>query len=106
MIPNPQQPPLKASTVIRNIGQLITVAQQPIAGATGPLQVIADAAIAVHDGVIVWIGHDDDAEPLFQSDSDNPADSITLVDPQPVASTPGLLASHTHLLFAGTRPQN
>lgn len=105
MMPNPPQPPLKASTVIRNIGQLITVAQQPIAGATGPLQVIADAAIAVHDGVIVWIGHDDDAEPLFQSDSDDPADSITLVDAQSVVVTPGLVDSHTHLVFAGDRAE-
>jgi imidazolonepropionase len=105
MMPNPPQPPLKASTVIRNIGQLITVAQQPIADATGPLQVIADAAIAVHDGVIVWIGHDDDAEPLFQSDSDNPADGITLVDAQAVVVTPGLVDSHTHLVFAGDRAE-
>src|SRR5258708_19697204 len=104
MIPNPQQPPLKASTVIRNIGQLITVAQQPIAGATGPLQVIADAAIAVHDGVIVWIGHDDDAEPLFQSDSDNPPNTITLLAPQPVFFPPALYNPHTHLEFPSATP--
>src|SRR5260370_29603082 len=105
MMPNPSQLPVKASTVIRNIGQLVTIAQQPVAGATGPLQVIRDAAIAVHEGVIVWIGHDDDSEHLFQQDSDTPADGITIVDAQGVVVTPGLVDSHTHLVFAADRAE-
>ncbi len=39
------------STVIRNIGQLVTIAQQPIPGATGPLQIIEHAALAIQNGV-------------------------------------------------------
>ncbi|HKF39058.1 MAG TPA: hypothetical protein VKB35_19335, partial [Ktedonobacteraceae bacterium] len=105
MMPNPSQLPVQASTVIRNIGQLVTVAQQPISGASGPLQVIADAAIAVHEGVITWIGHDHDSEHLFQQDSDTPADGITIVDAQGVVVTPGLVDSHTHLVFAGDRAE-
>lgn len=99
------QPPVHASTVIRNIGQLVTVAQQPIAGATGALQVISNAAIAVHDGVIVWIGPNDHVEPMFQHDTDSKADGITIIDAQGVVITPGFVDSHTHLVFAGDRAE-
>ena len=101
------QPSIQASTVIRNIGQLVTVAQQPIAGATGVLQVLSDAAIAVHDGVIAWIGPNDHVEPVFQhdSDSDSDDDGITIVDAQGVLITPGFVDSHTHLVFAGDRAE-
>lgn len=102
---DPFQPPIHASTVIRNIGQLVTVAQQPIAGATGALQVISDAAIAVHDGVIVWIGPNDRVEPMFQNDTDSKADGITIIDAQGVVITPGFVDSHTHLVFAGDRAE-
>src|SRR5215472_4989992 len=105
MTPEPSQSPIKANTVIRNIGQLITIAQQPVAGATGPLQVIAHAALAVHDGVIVWIGSDNGAEPMFQPDTDLRADGITIVDAQGSVVTPGLVDSHTHLVFAGDRAE-
>src|SRR5260370_40397263 len=98
------QPPIQASTVIRNIGQLVTVAQQPIAGATGVLQVLSDAAIAVHDGVIAWIGPNDHVEPVFQHDSDSDDDGITIVDAQGVLITPGFVDSHTHLVFESTNP--
>jgi len=99
------QPPIQASTVIRNIGQLVTVAQQPIAGATGVLRVLSDAAIAVHDGVIAWIGPNDHVEPVFQYDSDSDDDGITIVDAQGVLITPGFVDSHTHLVFAGDRAE-
>jgi imidazolonepropionase len=105
MTAEPSQSPIKASTVIRNIGQLITIAQHSIPGAAGSLQVIANAALAVHDGVIVWIGSDNDAEPMFQQDTDVRADGITLVDAQRAVVTPGLVDSHTHLVFAGDRAE-
>ena len=105
MMSDPSQPPIEASTVIRNIGQLVTVAQQPLLEANGPLQVILDAALAVHGSKIVWIGHDDDAEPLFQHDATAPKDGITIVDAQGAVVTPGLVDSHTHLVFAGDRTE-
>ena len=45
---DPSQPPsrIQASMVIRNIGQLVTIAQQHVPGATGPLQIIEHAAMA------------------------------------------------------------
>ncbi|MDQ6660770.1 MAG: hypothetical protein M3Z24_07380, partial [Chloroflexota bacterium] len=51
---------LEADMVIHNIGQLVTVAQQPLTGAIGPLQIMLNAALAVHKGRIVWIGPDND----------------------------------------------
>jgi len=99
------QPIVQANLVIRNIKQLVTVAQQPIAGASGPLQVIANAAVAVHNGGIVWIGTDDDAGPLFQHDTAAAQDGITIVDAQGAVVTPGLVDSHTHLVFAGDRAE-
>ncbi len=103
--PDTSQPGIKASTVIRNIGQLVTVAQQPIPGANGPLQVISHAALAVRHGVIVWIGPDNDAEPMFQSNSAASTDGITIIDAEGAVVTPGLVDSHTHLVFAGDRAE-
>jgi imidazolonepropionase len=105
MMSDPSQPSIQASTVIRNIGQLVTVAQQPIAGTSGPLQVIQHAALAVHRGLIVWIGPDDDAEPMFQHTTAASKDGITIIDAQEAVITPGLIDSHTHLLFAGDRAE-
>jgi imidazolonepropionase len=105
MKPDSSQPPIQASTVIRNIGQLVTIAQQPIAGATGVLQVISDAAIAVHDGVIAWIGTNDHVEHVFYNDPESNNDGISIVDAQGVVVTPGFVDSHTHLVFAGDRAE-
>src|SRR5260370_41090715 len=106
MTSDPSQPPVKAGTVIRNIGQLVTIAQQPIAEATGPLQVISNAALAVHDGMIVWIGSNDLVATLFHQHTGPRADPITLVHAQGTVATPGLLASHTPLVFAGDRAED
>src|SRR5437867_4083378 len=105
MAADPSQAKVQADMVIRNIGQLVTVAQQPIAGASGPLQVITDAALAVHHGTIMWIGPDDDAEPLFQHEADDPKGEITIVDAKRAVITPGFVDSHTHLVFAGDRAE-
>ena len=105
MMLDPAQSRIQANVVIHNIGQLVTVAQQPLAGASGPLQVITNATMAVHNGNIVWIGHDNEAEPLFQHDTHTPKDGITIVDAQGAVVTPGLVDSHTHLIFAGDRAE-
>jgi imidazolonepropionase len=101
---NPARPEIQASTVIRNIGQLVTISQQPLADASGPLQVITNAALAVQKGHIVWMGPDDDAEPIFQQGQSR-GDGITLIDAGGAVITPGLVDSHTHLIFAGDRAE-
>ncbi|HEY4036975.1 MAG TPA: imidazolonepropionase [Ktedonobacteraceae bacterium] len=104
---DPSQPSsrVQASMVIRNIGQLVTVAQQPVLGATGPLQVIEHAAMAIHDGTIVWIGSDNTTEPLFQTDEMTNTQDISIVDAEGAVVTPGFVDSHTHLVFAGDRAE-
>ncbi len=99
------QPPIQVSTVVRNIGQLVTTAQKPIVGASGVLQVIPDAAIAVHDGAIVWIGSDKNIEFMFDINHRSGDDDITIIDAQGVVVTPGFVDSHTHLVFAGDRSE-
>jgi imidazolonepropionase len=109
MMPEPDQippaPRVPASTVIRNIKQLVTVAQQPVAGGNGPLQVIDHAALAIHKGKIVWVGPDDEYEPFFLQDATIDHNGITLVDAQGMVVTPGFVDSHTHLIFAGDRSE-
>src|SRR5690242_2019744 len=85
-----------ANIVIHNIGQLVTIAQSPIHGASGPLQIIEHATLAVYNGSIVWIGPDKDT-PKFSQGETSTADSITLVDAQDAVVTPGFVDSHTHL---------
>ncbi len=99
------QPTVQANLVVRNIKQLVTVAQTPIAGANGPLQVIDNAAIAVHNDRIMWVGSENDAGPLFRHDTGATQDGITVVDAQGAVVTPGLVDSHTHLVFAGDRAE-
>ncbi len=93
-----------ADTLIRNIGQLVTVAQQPIAGAIGPLQVLSQAAITVHQGIITWVGPDEDGQRFVPSE-EAASDTFTVIDAQRAVVTPGFVDSHTHLIFAGNRAQ-
>jgi imidazolonepropionase len=104
-MPDPAQSRIRATMVIHNIGQLVTIAQHPISGASGPLQVISHAAMAMHNGNITWIGPDDKYEPLFQHETRVPQDGITIVDAQGAVVTPGFVDSHTHLVFAGDRAE-
>src|SRR5438105_6955921 len=105
MMADAGQPRIQANMVIHNIGQLVTLAQQALPGAYGPLQVIDNAAMAVLNGNIVWIGREGEYEPMFHYDTQAPQDGITIVDAQGAVITPGLVDSHTHLVFAGDRAE-
>ncbi len=96
---------MRVSTLIRNIGQLVTMAQEPLVGASGQLQIIERAAIAVRDGIIVWIGPDAPVVPDFLQDGSSDADEIPIIDAQGMVVTPGFVDSHTHLVFAGNRAE-
>jgi imidazolonepropionase len=101
---------IQASTIIRHIGQLVTVAQHPIAGASGTLQVVSDAALAVLAGQIVWLGLDSEAEQslayygkeTIRNAGPTPTET-SIIDAHGAVVTPGLVDSHTHLIFAGQR---
>ncbi len=90
---------IPADLVIRNIGQLVTVAQSPILGAEGRLQIIPNGAVAAHMGRIVWIG----PERLLAQSVD--ARHATMLDAEGHPATPGFVDSHTHLIFAGNRAE-
>ncbi|EFH87764.1 imidazolonepropionase [Ktedonobacter racemifer] len=94
---------IRADTVIRNIGQLVTVAQGPLPGASGPLQVIDHALVSISQGRITWIGREGEEEPQFQSATTE--EDIAIIDAEGAVITPGFVDSHTHLVFAGNRAQ-
>jgi imidazolonepropionase len=90
---------IKADLVIRNIGQLVTLAQAPMLGAQGRLGIIEQGALAARLGRIVWIGAEsalDQAVDYRQAD---------VLDAEGRPATPGFVDSHTHLLFAGNRAE-
>ncbi|GER86497.1 imidazolonepropionase [Dictyobacter vulcani] len=98
-----EQQQLQARAIVRNIGQLVSVAQAPIAGASGPLQVLNDAAIMVDtEGKISWIGPSQEIDELVACSEQ---EHITVVDANGCVVTPGFVDSHTHLVFAGDRSE-
>src|SRR5712691_110218 len=72
------------STLITNIGELITNASQ-----ADPIQ---DAAIVIDGGVVAWTGLSSDAPAADEA-----------VDAAGRAALPGFVDSHAHLVFAGER---
>ena len=77
------------SIALVNIGSLVT--NDPNLG-DGPLGLIADAAVVIDDGEVVWVGPTADC---------GPADQAT--DLEGRAVIPGFVDSHAHLIFAGDR---
>ncbi len=90
---------IKADLVIRHIGQLVTLAQTPILGAEGRLQIIEQGALAARLGRIVWVGAE---AALDQAVDYRHAD---VLDAEGRPATPGFVDSHTHLIFAGERAE-
>ncbi|CAB4784273.1 MAG: imidazolonepropionase [Actinobacteria bacterium] len=79
------------STLVRNIGQLVT--NDPQHDGT-KLGLIENAALLIEDGVVAWAG----------SDTDAPTHHIKhRFDAHGRAVIPGFVDSHTHMIFAGDR---
>lgn len=77
-------------TILKNV-HLATMAEETIGYGE-----INNAALAIADGKIVWIGQEDEL-PRFENDQ------IDVVDCQGKWLTPGLIDCHTHLVFGGNR---
>ena len=91
---------IRADLVVRRIGALATMAGPvPRTGATmRDLATVPDAAVAVAEGRIVWIGSDDQLDREVERDR-----AVPVLDVAGAAVIPGLVDPHTHLVFAGDR---
>ncbi len=87
---------MKYDVLIKNIGELLPMDQVgPVKGtAMNQLTIIPDAALAIKDGKVAWIGKTEDAASL---------DAIKVIDAENNLVTPGLVEAHTHLVFGSSR---
>jgi imidazolonepropionase len=85
--------------IIRNASQLLCVASHHERAKKGQdlrdLSIIPDGAVVISDGVIQWVGHTSDLPPISRD--------AEVIDVTGKVVLPGLIDSHTHLVFAGAR---
>jgi imidazolonepropionase len=88
-------------TVLRHAAQLVGAAAQSVLRKAGAAMrdagVVADGAVVVRDERIEWMGPDAELPPL-------PPDALQ-IDVTGKVVLPGLIDSHTHLIFAGDRAE-
>ncbi|MBN1550749.1 imidazolonepropionase [bacterium] len=87
--------------LLHNSAQIITLAgaQSPRKGRSmSELSIRKNAAIAAKDGVIVWVGSENEITEELDI-----LPEATIIDAENNAVLPGLVDCHTHLVFAGTR---
>jgi imidazolonepropionase len=86
---------MKTDLLITGVAQLVSAegAEAKRGRAMSALKIIEDAAVAVSDGRIVWVGNA----------SDWMGQAETTVDVGGVAVVPGLVDPHTHAVWAGDR---
>lgn len=82
--------PRGRSGLIDHIGELVTC--DPSVGDGSPLGILQDAAVAIEDGRIAWVGPSAEA----------PATDLR-TDVEGQCVLPGFVDSHTHVVFAGDR---
>src|SRR5579871_4060052 len=88
-----------SSLLLRNAAQLVCVSRQGERQKRGhamrDLAVIENGAVLIRDDTIAWAGPTTDLPPLPPDTQEIDATGKTVL--------PGLVDSHTHLIFAGTR---
>jgi imidazolonepropionase len=87
--------PVVADLVIGGIRELVTC---DASLGDGPLGVITDGLVAVRDGTIVAVGRE-----LALRDAIVPTPQVDRLDARGAVVVPGVVDSHTHLVFAGSR---
>lgn len=89
--------------LLRHAAQLITLqgtSEQPVTGkAMSDLHIIEDGAVWMEDGFIQMVDTDEKVTEFYR---DRLHESI-VIDAAGKVVTPGLIDSHTHLVFAGSR---
>ncbi|MEA2010059.1 MAG: imidazolonepropionase, partial [Actinomycetota bacterium] len=79
------------SLFVFNIGSLVT--NDPDRG--GLLGIVEDAAVAIVDDLVAWVGPEDTAPGEYRD--------MSGLDAGGAAALPGFVDPHTHLVFAGDR---
>jgi imidazolonepropionase len=94
---NPRNPRnQKVDLIIRNAGELLTLSTS--SKEESGLGIIRDGAVAVKDGKIFWVGKTDElSKSVVVKQRGKEIDAAEKV------VMPGLIDSHTHLVFAGSR---
>lgn len=78
--------------VLRHIGRLVTCRPE---GGQADVHPVDDAAVAIRDGRVAWVGRDVDLPAAFAAEEEHDAGGRLVV--------PGLVDCHTHLAFGGWR---
>ncbi len=93
---------MKPDLILTNIGQLATLQDTTHSPRTGDalrdLSIIEDGAVAIHDGKIIAVGTTSDVLATVTVEDSTP----TMQFPGRLV-IPGLIDSHTHLVFGGSR---
>ena len=89
-----------ADLVVRNIGLLATLRgpRPRLGGALREIGVVKNAAIAAHEGRLVFVGPEADLAVAVRATANAPD-----IDAQGAAVIPGFVDAHTHLAYAGDR---
>ncbi len=85
---------IRTDFVLNNIGQLLTIDGS---GSSG-IGILTDAALAMEDGKVVWVGSESDLETCCSVH-----EATETVSAGGLLVTPGFVDSHTHPLFGATR---
>ena len=87
----------RVDLLVKGIGELVTAkGSLPSGGVSlGAVERLSDAAVAIHDGLIVAVGKADELCSAYEA--------AEVIDARGGVVLPGLIDSHTHPVFAGTR---
>ncbi len=85
---------IRTDFVLNDIGQLLTIDGS---GSSG-IGVLADAALAMENGKVVWVGFKNDLDTCCSV-----SDTTEIVSAGGFIVTPGFVDSHTHPIFGATR---
>lgn len=87
----------KIDLLVKGIGELVTAkGSQALGGVSlGAVERLSDAAVAIHEGLIVAVGKADELSSAYEA--------AEVIDACGGVVIPGLVDAHTHPVFAGTR---
>ena len=90
----------RADTVVRRMGLLATLKgpRPRLGGGLREISAVKGAAVAIHEGRIVFVGPDSDLAASVRTSA-----NVIEIDAGGAAVIPGFVDAHTHLAYAGDR---